>query len=58
MAVLTKLEFAMEKATDFASLWVFDFKTLIDINLVAPSPSATILLDKFNNTECKALSKL
>ena len=57
IAVLTRLEFAMEKAIFFASFSLFDLITFIVINLVAPSPSATILLDKFNNTECKALSK-
>ena len=57
IAVLTKGELAIEKAIFFASFSVFALITLIVINLLAPSPSSTILFDKFNNTECKALSK-
>ena len=54
MAVLTRLEFAMENAIFFASLTLLPFLLTV-INLLAPSPSATILFDKFNNTECKSL---
>src|SRR6056300_1804592 len=58
MAVLTRFEFAIEKAITLASFSLFDLTILIVINLVAPSPSLTTLFDKFNNTECRALSKL
>ena len=40
----------MEKAIFFASFSFLHFSTFITINFVAPSPSATILLAKFNKT--------
>ena len=48
IAVLTRFEFAIEKAIFFASFSFLDLITFTVINLVAPSPSATILLDKLS----------
>ena len=57
IAVFTRAELAIEKAIVFASSSFFDFIMLIVINLLAPSPSMTILFAKFNNTECNASLK-
>ena len=45
IAVLTSFEFAIENAIFFASSSFFDLTILTVINLLAPSPSATILFD-------------
>ena len=57
IAVLTRGEFAIEKAIVLASISFLHFLTFIVINLEAPSPSETTLFAKFNKTLFKALSK-
>ena len=57
IAVLTKGEFAIEKAIFFASISFLHLLTFTVINLEDPSPSDTTLFAKFNKTLFKAKSK-
>ena len=51
IAVFTSGEFAIENAIFFALSSDLQFFTFTVINLVAPSPSATTLLAKFNSKD-------
>ena len=57
IAVLTKGELAIENATFFAMIVVLPPIIFIVINLLAPSPSATICFARFKHNLCKAFSK-